>query len=330
MNNPLRYIDPSGFLTQAEFDNIISDLWNSPYGGSWSESGGMHYYSGIGEATAAGQRYVAQNGYGGGGSFQPVYNYSVSTSGRLGGFARTGLYGGPKFRWQPGNFQINFSSEIVGWEWVPNESGIDYSVGPWSNETLDRVNGSEIDYSAPGINLNPINPSIEGHGGGGGGRNNSLYMVSTGLNAASFAVSAGEYANVINGSWRGVNGKWYSTSWQGNQWTGARSSAISKSGVFKLAGRGIFVVSTGISLYEGGDALLNGDYASAAKAGLDIGMGAFATFAGPPGWVIGGGYFLLDAFGAFERPYITTPYILPSYAVPDNTYVAPPVIIPYP
>jgi hypothetical protein len=59
-------------------------------------------------------------------------------------------------------------------------------------------------------------------------------------------------------------------------------------------------------------------------------MAAIATFGNVPGLIIGGGYFLLDAFGAFERPIITTPYILPTYAVPDNTYVAPPIKIPYP
>lgn len=163
-----------------------------------------------------------------------------------------------------------------------------------------------------------MNPS--GQGG------NSLYAIGMGLNAAGFVSSAGEYSNVINGSWKGVNGKWDSLEWGGNQWTGARANALSKAGYFKLASRGFFVVGTGISLYQGGDALLNGNYAGAAKSGLDIGMGAFTTFGGPPGWIIGGGYFALDALGAFDRPMITTPYTPPMYAVPDNTYVAPPVI----
>ena len=141
--------------------------------------------------------------------------------------------------------------------------------------------------------------------------------------AGGFVSSAGEYSNVINGSWRGVNGKWNSLDWGGNKWTGARANALSKAGYFKLASRGLFVIGTGISLYQGGDALLNGNYAGTFKSGLDISMGALATFGGPPGWIIGGGYFLLDAFGAFNRPMITTPSILPTYAVPDNTYVAP-------
>ena len=149
-----------------------------------------------------------------------------------------------------------------------------------------------------------------------------------GLNAAGFASSAGEYSNVINGRWRGANGKWNSLQWGGNQWTGALSSILSKAGYFKIASRGFFVVGTGISLYQGGDALLDGNYAGAAKSGFDIGMGAYATFGGPPRWIIGGGYFALDALGTFNRPLIPTANKLRTDAVRDNTYVTPPVIYP--
>jgi hypothetical protein len=159
------------------------------------------------------------------------------------------------------------------------------------------------------------------------GGSNTLYAIGVGLNASGFVSSAGEYSNVINGSWRGVNGKWNSLDWGGNQWTGARSNALSRAGYFKLASRGFFVVGTGISLYEGGDALMTGNYAGAAKSGLNIGMGAFATFGGPPGWIVGGGYFLLDALGAFDRPTIATPFIQPSFAIPDKTYVAPKTLL---
>jgi RHS repeat-associated protein len=163
---------------------------------------------------------------------------------------------------------------------------------------------------------------VEGKGQGG----NSLYAIGMSINAAGFISSGGEYSNVVYGNWRGANGKWYPTRWGGNQWTGARSTVMSRAGAFKLASRGFFVVGTGISLYQGGDALLYGDYEGASKSGLDIGMGAFATFGGPPGWIIGGGYFLLDAIGAFNRPVITIPYISPSYSIPDKTYVVPPII----
>lgn len=190
---------------------------------------------------------------------------------------------------------------------------------------VEHANDAEIfqDRNAESImEQNPEEPA--GQGG------DALYAIGIGLNAAGFVSSAGEYSNVINGNWRGINGKWNSLEWGGNQWTGARANALSKAGYFKIASRGFFVVGTGISLYQGGDALLNGNYAGAAKSGLDIGMGAFATFGGPPGWIIGGGYFLLDAVGAFDRPMNTTPYVPAMFAVPDNTYVAPRVIFPRP
>jgi hypothetical protein len=104
---------------------------------------------------------------------------------------------------------------------------------------------------------------------------------------------------------------------------------MSRAGAFKLASRGFFYAGVLVSGYQGVSSIQYGDYAGAAKSGLDIGMAAIATFGNVPGLIIGGGYFLLDAFGAFERPYIT-PYILTSYAVSDKTYVAPPIRIPYP
>jgi RHS repeat-associated protein len=38
--NPVMFNDPTGALTTAEFNNIISSLWNSPFGGTWSSDGG--------------------------------------------------------------------------------------------------------------------------------------------------------------------------------------------------------------------------------------------------------------------------------------------------
>jgi hypothetical protein len=52
--------------------------------------------------------------------------------------------------------------------------------------------------------------------------------------------------------------------------TGARANALSKAGYFKFASKGLFVVGTGISLYQGYDTLLNGDYARAAKSANNI------------------------------------------------------------
>ncbi|MDD3321625.1 MAG: RHS repeat-associated core domain-containing protein [Paludibacter sp.] len=155
----------------------------------------------------------------------------------------------------------------------------------------------------------------------------SLYTIGIILNGAGFVSSAGEYSNVINGEWIGINGKWNSLEWGGNQWTGARQIALSKAGYFNLASKGFFYAGAFISGYQGYSAFQKGDYLGAAKSGLDIGLGAFATFGGPPGWIIGGGYFALDALGAFDsRPFINVPYNPSIYSVQDNTYVAPSII----
>jgi len=193
--------------------------------------------------------------------------------------------------------------------------------------TFTSFDGGKTWHQGNYINSKPIYSTIQvGHSSGA----NTLYPIGMGLNAAGFVSSAGEYSNVINGSWSGVNGKWNSLKWGGNQWTGARSTALSEAGYFKLVSRWTFVAGAVISGFQGYNAYQNGDYGGVNKSGLDIGMGAFATFGGPLGWIIGGGYFALDALGVFNRPVITTPYTLPPYAVPDNNYVAPRFNFPLP
>jgi hypothetical protein len=175
---------------------------------------------------------------------------------------------------------------------------------------------------------NALNFAAGMESGFGGSEGESLYIIGGSLNAAGFATGVGEYSNATNGMWKGANGKWYSTSWGGNQWTGARSKVMSKAGYFKVASRVFFYAGTLISGYQGFQAYQRGDYFGVAKSGLDITMGTIATFGGPPGLIIGGGYFLLDAFGTFDRTIMSTPYIQKMHAIPDNTYVAPSVNYP--
>jgi len=51
LNNPLKYTDPSGY-TQININSIIELLLSSHYGGSWSQSGGLHFFSSDEEAIA--------------------------------------------------------------------------------------------------------------------------------------------------------------------------------------------------------------------------------------------------------------------------------------
>ncbi len=88
---------------------------------------------------------------------------------------------------------------------------------------------------------------------------------------------------VSNGSWRGANGKMYDLRWGGNQHTGARRLVLQEANVYRAAGQGMFLVSSGLSIYEGAEAVQNGDGFGVVRAGVDIGWGAAATFGGPVG-----------------------------------------------
>jgi RHS repeat-associated protein len=60
LNNPLMYTDPSGWnemKTWEDFWSVVSDLWNSPNGGSWSSTTGVSYYASKGDALRGGVDY---------------------------------------------------------------------------------------------------------------------------------------------------------------------------------------------------------------------------------------------------------------------------------
>ena len=64
-------------------------------------------------------------------------------------------------------------------------------------------------------------------------------------------------------------------------------------GVFKGAGKVLFVIGAGISVTEGVLAAKDGDAGGVAKAGIDLAMGALA-FTGPIGFGISVAYFIVD------------------------------------
>ena len=112
----------------------------------------------------------------------------------------------------------------------------------------------------------------------GGGFNNSEFALGSG--GLIYGVGENLIANKRLGYWIGKNGKYYSgfTGRGPNQFTGSRASALKASGVWKIAGRTAFVLGAGLSTYNGYSAYQLGDYAGVGKAGLDLTMGAIATF----------------------------------------------------
>ena len=92
------------------------------------------------------------------------------------------------------------------------------------------------------------------------------------LGAGGLSFGAGELSLYNSLSWWCKNGKIYELAHGANQWTGSRLAAKSLSIPWKLAGRGLFFVSTAISLYSMGDYYSSGGKGSfmAEKTMVDI------------------------------------------------------------
>ncbi|MDP2323111.1 MAG: RHS repeat-associated core domain-containing protein, partial [Gammaproteobacteria bacterium] len=129
-------------------------------------------------------------------------------------------------------------------------------------------------------------------------------LVTTPHVADGTAMSAGvaEFANVFDGQWLGNNGKWNSLSWGGNQWTGARSIALSNAEFWRAVTKGAFVVSAGVSVLDGIGAAGRGDGFGVAKAGSNISWAAAGTWGGPAGWA-GASTYTLTSW-ALESPTV--------------------------
>ena len=157
---------------------------------------------------------------------------------------------------------------------------------------INKGGGTPISTTDPVLATSPtLRPTFSA----GDGLSDTSFVFSAG----GFSASAGQYYYLNNSQtmWRGTNGKWNNMTWGGNQWTGGRSLAVAKSGVFKVAGRAFFFGGAAISMSQGYENIQHGNYAGTVKNGLDLGMSAAATFGGPYGLAIGGTYFVGDTIG---------------------------------
>ncbi|WP_373733272.1 hypothetical protein [Bacteroides heparinolyticus] len=80
--------------------------------------------------------------------------------------------------------------------------------------------------------------------------------------------------------WLGNNGKYYSRSWGGNQWTGSRAGALEAARMYKWAGR----VNVAATVIIGGVAVYNGYQ----KDGEQFGYNANRAGASVIGGLLGG------------------------------------------
>ena len=72
----------------------------------------------------------------------------------------------------------------------------------------------------------------------------------------------------------------------------------------KVLGKACYITQIGISIYQGGEAIVNNrndKWNRVGKAGLDIAIGSITAFGGPVGWVIGGVYFVGDIIGVWDE-----------------------------
>ena len=96
--------------------------------------------------------------------------------------------------------------------------------------------------------------------------------------------------------WRGSNGKYYSTSWGGNQWTGGRNAVVKTGKFLRVAGQWIAVGGVALDIIDLSQGNINtGQFMS------NTTFTAIGVFGGPVGWITSGAYFIMVATGAEER-----------------------------
>lgn len=112
---------------------------------------------------------------------------------------------------------------------------------------------------------------------------NGLEAVKNTADFAGVTASLGPISVANENQWKGKNGKWYNNIWGGNQHSGGRTDVLKRADTIKAAGQGLFFVSAAISTIQLVDSYQNGDNFGVAKAALDMGWGAAATFGGTVG-----------------------------------------------
>ena len=135
----------------------------------------------------------------------------------------------------------------------------------------------------------------------------SLEWTHHGLAVAGVATGAGEFSNVMEGQWKGVNGKWYNLAWGGNAFTGSRTIPVKRADMFNRLGWAGFIADSAIEIPSAYSAYKSGNYADAGKSTLDFIMGGVAL-TGPLGLAVSGAYTAVDfTIGWKNVPAIVVP-----------------------
>ena len=303
LSNPLKYVDPSGNSTYGYGCNNLAQQLN--YNLQMEDN---HWFQNM-TGLDCQMIFINNNPFGiydGGGG---------GDGGNAGGGGEDGQFtylGGGQF-------------SGVGAS-VDNKGDIEIEWGTMEKPTLEDIVYTAYYNSINSTNVQLLNTYEHHHKTISMGEgNNWTDSFNKWIGGASVLTGAVEHFSGTTTT-IGNNFMLYLNGWQGNQYVTTSELAA----IGKIASRGLFVVGTGISIYKGIDAAIQGNYTGVAKSGIDITMGAIATFGGPPGWIIGSVYFICDATGVFSTPDHLAPYMPKNPCAQDNTYFPPPIIYRYP
>ncbi|HTG57480.1 MAG TPA: RHS repeat-associated core domain-containing protein, partial [Niabella sp.] len=123
--NPLKFTDPGGWLTRAEFGDVISTISEWTYGGYWNDASGIHQFGSGDRAFGAGVGYMGSFGVWG------AYNgYASSANAALnqyngGVVTRDMVAGYYQYQWRnTTRYEINAKYAVNG-----RNAGLGFNVG---------------------------------------------------------------------------------------------------------------------------------------------------------------------------------------------------------
>jgi hypothetical protein len=154
-----------------------------------------------------------------------------------------------------------------------------------------------------------IQPTIGGYLASGGNTGNAGDAGKAATGVAENVAAYGEVSNFWAGKWKGANGKWNSVEWGGNQWTGARASALKAARMFHLAGNVFFAADFILNANNIRNGYANHDRGAMVQGGTNIVWGAAGTFGGPAGLV--GATIYTIASGVVQIPAVYNVTVTP-------------------
>jgi|GEM_PF-1943332 len=286
LTNPLKYTDPTGYQTAP-----------APGANSWLGGGG-----GMGESNGfswSGFSHYAKNVF-----TDPSYFYYDAEGNYHHGF----YFGGDEIVSYDEVFDNYVSKRGKDVTYLVKQTGTSFTAKGIDIPFIYKDSWSSNGFGIGVLNVGWLSVVDNAASSQGGDWTNRAGNIST-VTGGTF--KALENTVVTGDRWLGANGKYYSTSWGGNQWTGSRAGAFEAAGMYRWAGRAnvaATVIIGGFSVYngyqeDGGQFGYNANRAGAsatgglvggwagAEAGASIGAAIGVWFGGVgavPGAIIGG------------------------------------------